>query len=153
MATKTVESPANQSPAPQGTIVEMMAREEYFQILLAENAGDFKWGAHYVGINEYGMWLPREKPMLVAASILELIDAANLAIHYTDADGNPQITRRKDLQIMERRGPFTAQQAHTKRLECIDQKGKLLPGAMPVFPTKIPRAIADELASPSTSKG
>ena len=140
MATKT-EAPAQPAP-PQQTIVSKMAMEDYFQILLAENSGDFKWGDHYVGINEYSMFLPREKSMLVAASIMELLDDANVSIKYHDADGKPQITRRKDVQIMERRGPFSAEQAHAKRLD----------GTMPVFPTKIPRASADELSARLSSK-
>jgi hypothetical protein len=132
---KTEEAPKPAAQPPKN-IVEVMAEEEYFQILLAENPNpEIKWGAHYVGINEYRTWLPREQDFLVAKSILNLLDHANQSIKYTDAEGNERVTRRQDLQIMSRIGPLSPEQAHSKRLE----------GKMPVFPTKIPPAIAEKL--------
>ena len=134
---KTEEAPKAQSP-PLKTIVEVMAEEEYYQILLAENPNpEIKWGAHYVGINEYRTWLPREQDFLVAKSILNLLDHANQSIKYTDAEGNERVTRRQDLQIMSRIGPLSPELAHSKRLE----------GKMPIFPTRIPPAVASELAA------
>lgn len=145
---KTEEAPVVSAPEPQKTIVERMAEEPYYQITLAESANpDFKWGSHYVGVNEYSIYLPRETPMMVAESLLKIMDQANRANTYLDSEGRRQTQRRPDVQIVERMGPFSAEQAHAKRLVCTDERGEFIPGAMPVFPTKIPAALASKLAS------
>lgn len=105
-------------------MVEYMGFQNYTLIQLQEsNNPEYKYGAQYVGINEFRCHLERETLILVAESILENLRNAENYGRRED--------RREDVRIMSQGGSVDCFTAHKKRLS----------GEVKVIPDRLPQHV------------